>query len=152
MSHNEATVLCRHACHFTYLLYSSVENIFQAASSKPHPCDNVQCYCALYLPCSPQSSALQLWLRVWLCHCLSHNSQMHSAQRLGAVWILPLVCALFLCVVFLNDRLQGFVFLATFLVLSTVLFSVLNCSNCQSESFVDGIRYVCRAVWHSITL
>lgn len=51
--------------HFTCLLYSSIENIFQAASSKPHPCDNVQCCRALYLPSSPQSSALQLWLRIW---------------------------------------------------------------------------------------
>lgn len=101
MWHSEATILCRHAWHFTCLLYSSVENIFCAASSWPHPCDNVQCCCALYLPSSPQSSALQLRLRIWPCYWLSHNTQaVHTDAR--TVWTLSLVgvWALFVCKAF----------------------------------------------------
>lgn len=148
--------------HFTCLLYSSIENIFQAASSKPHPCDNVQCCRALYLPSSPQSSALQLWLRIWP---LSLAFTQHTdSQYTDAGDCIDSPIGWRLCFVgvwsFISVIRNGFVFVVTHIwcwgQIPAIFFPVLNQSDCLdacdiffSRCFVDKERGVSRRVYFS---
>lgn len=61
----------------TLRAFFPLQNIFWATRLKPHPCYNARCSRSLYLPRLPQSSALQLQLRI----CCHHRRGRRLAAR-----------------------------------------------------------------------